>query len=326
MPQELEVGEPQRDAGLTIFPLLAERDHTLPYRTLREALKSGDVEVVEIGRGSVGEVLVRNQGPDDVLVLDGEQLIGAKQNRTTSRSILLPARTDTTIPVACMEKGRWRFEGYTFDHAPRHSPSHVRRKVREVEAERTWKVRGDEGARSEGVRRTFSAAELSRAQNPVWDAIDGLAETLDVSSPTADLGAAYDRVKEDTERMLPLFPSREGQRGLLVYLGARFLGLDILGSSGLYARLHQQLLRGYLLDWRRATGPARDGCGRAEQPEPSDARDLLEGVADASRTEVPTAGRGTYHVLSGNVIGGELRVVETAGEEITVHLSAFEAR
>jgi hypothetical protein len=36
-----------------------------------------------------------------VLVLDGEQLIGSRQNRTTNRSILLPAHATTEMASAC---------------------------------------------------------------------------------------------------------------------------------------------------------------------------------------------------------------------------------
>jgi hypothetical protein len=39
----------------------------------------------------VPELIATNRGDADVLVLDGEQLIGARQNRMTNRSILLPA-------------------------------------------------------------------------------------------------------------------------------------------------------------------------------------------------------------------------------------------
>ena len=54
------------------------------------------VEEVSEG-GSVPDLLVDNKGAARVLFLEGEELIGAKQNRMTNRSILLAP--SSTRPV-----------------------------------------------------------------------------------------------------------------------------------------------------------------------------------------------------------------------------------
>jgi hypothetical protein len=40
-------------------------------------------------------------------LLDGEELIGAKQNRALNLTILAPAKQVIVIPVSCVEAGRW---------------------------------------------------------------------------------------------------------------------------------------------------------------------------------------------------------------------------
>jgi hypothetical protein len=102
----------------------------------------------------------------DVLVLDGEQLIGAQQNRMTNRSILLPAAAETRIPVSCMEQGRWRFVSDEFSPSPQHSPSGARRRARESEAQYAAM---DTAAPPEA---------LSQAQSGVWSSIAEKAPTL----------------------------------------------------------------------------------------------------------------------------------------------------
>jgi hypothetical protein len=331
MLETVDAGRPLRRAGLTVFPLVATADRELPYRLLRDAIEAGEVEITEMGSGNVGEVVARNSGPRDVLVLDGEQLVGAKQNRTTSRTILLPARTDTTLPVSCMEQGRWHFRSGRFEHAPQHSPSAVRRKAREVEAERA----AGAGA---GDPAGFAPSELGRAQYAVWEEIDGIARTLDASSSTGDLGEAYRKWMGRLGELGDAFPLVDGQVGLAVFLGRRPLGMDLIGAGALYADLHEQLLRGYLLDMlreeRREAGGRDDGSGGGARGDRdpagrADALDLLIQVADAELTRVPTPGRGVYRVLSGGVVGGELDDPERAEDEGwrdgLVHLSAFAA-
>ena len=46
-----------------------------------------------------------------LLLLDGEELIGAKQNRILNTTVLVAAHTEVTIPVSCVEQGRWGYRG-----------------------------------------------------------------------------------------------------------------------------------------------------------------------------------------------------------------------
>ena len=57
--------------------------------------------------GPVPELTIVNDGPTPVLVLDGEELVGAKQNRIVNLTILVPPRTRLPLPVSCVEAGRW---------------------------------------------------------------------------------------------------------------------------------------------------------------------------------------------------------------------------
>ncbi len=100
----LEIGEPVAAANLTMFPLLLPEDTLPAYLTLDEALAGGLASVTEVSEsGSVPELLVKNRAPQPILILDGEELVGAKQNRIVNLSILVPARETLHIPVSCVE-------------------------------------------------------------------------------------------------------------------------------------------------------------------------------------------------------------------------------
>jgi len=75
--------------NLVIFPLVLDESLEPGYLLLDEALELGLLEVTEASPGGiVGEVLVRNMGEQPVLILDGEILVGAKQNRMVNTSVL----------------------------------------------------------------------------------------------------------------------------------------------------------------------------------------------------------------------------------------------
>ena len=75
----LEVGTPVTVANLTMYPLLLLEESAPGYLTLDEALAAGLASVTEVSEsGCVPELLVKNLAKQPVLILDGEELVGAK--------------------------------------------------------------------------------------------------------------------------------------------------------------------------------------------------------------------------------------------------------
>ena len=86
-------GKPQRHGALTVIPILAPMQTEPEWLTLAEA---GDrVRITEVDdEGSVPELRVANLGDLPLLLLDGEQLVGAKQNRILNMTVLVAAHTE----------------------------------------------------------------------------------------------------------------------------------------------------------------------------------------------------------------------------------------
>jgi len=81
--------------------------------------RGGWARITEVSdEGQVPELKIVAKGDKAVLLVDGEELVGAKQNRVLNLTILVPAPSTTTIPVSCVESGRW---------APRSRPLRRRR-------------------------------------------------------------------------------------------------------------------------------------------------------------------------------------------------------
>src|SRR5262245_40210337 len=101
--------------NLTVHPLLGASGSAVSYFTLDEALATGRFRVGEVSmRGRVPELKVSNGLSKSVLLLDGQELMGAKQNRVLNLTIMVPADTEMTIPVSCVEAGRWQHVSDTF--------------------------------------------------------------------------------------------------------------------------------------------------------------------------------------------------------------------
>ena len=112
--EQTKIGRKQIYKNMAVFPLLSTYSY-LDYLLLDEALAGGLIEVVEVDKeGSVPELKVINKSPRMVLILDGEELVGAKQNRIVNTSILIQGNYTIVIPVSCVEQGRWSYDSPRF--------------------------------------------------------------------------------------------------------------------------------------------------------------------------------------------------------------------
>jgi hypothetical protein len=85
------------------------------YLILEEAIQSGAFRITEVSEsGTVPRLRALNETTRPVFLLDGDQLIGAKQNRILNLSLMLGAKSESDIPVACVEAGRWRSQSREF--------------------------------------------------------------------------------------------------------------------------------------------------------------------------------------------------------------------
>ncbi|MBM3650683.1 MAG: TIGR02452 family protein, partial [Alphaproteobacteria bacterium] len=227
----LQLGGPWTSGALTIWPLIGGGAGERDYATLDEALATGRFQVGEVGEaGTVPELKVDNRLDRPVLLLDGEELIGAKQNRVLNLTIMVPANAELTIPVSCVEAGRWRYASRGFRSSGRTQFARGRaRKLGQV---------------------SFSLRERGQAhasQADVWNEIDGKARRMGVLSDTGAMSDIY-RAKEDELASMTAAPSHEGQVGAVFAIAGRIAGVELFERAEIYARLAAKIISSYALD------------------------------------------------------------------------------
>jgi len=116
--QSVQFGEVKRYKGIAIVPLISPADGAFKYNTLSEAFTASSLTISEVSAaGSVPELMVVNRSDTPVLLVDGEELAGAKQNRVLNTSILIKEKSETKIPVSCTEQGRWAYSSNFFSES-----------------------------------------------------------------------------------------------------------------------------------------------------------------------------------------------------------------
>ncbi len=280
----IQLGDPIEHRGIVIAPLFPRRTPVAAYATLEDALPLG-LRIEEITEaGIVPELAVTNPTDADVLLYDGEELLGAKQNRILNITVLVAARSTTPIPVSCVEEGRWSRRSSTFASAPHAAHPELRRRKAYL----------------------LAAEPLARgiAQSEVWDEVRAKSARMGVHSPTgaqADVFRSRETGVRELERAFPLQP---GQCGALLAFG-NDLCLDYVSRPEAFARLYPKLRAGYLLDALERLDTKPPGGDRLAG--------LVESIGAATRAQQRSAGlgqdvrlRGERVVGSGLELDGEL--------------------
>ena len=106
---KIKLGKAQKYQSLTLIPLKIENPaKKSAYITGKHAIKNGNLTVEELSSsGTVSRLLAFNSGKQPVILISGEGLKGAKQDRIVNVSIVVSPGKRVEVPVSCIERGRW---------------------------------------------------------------------------------------------------------------------------------------------------------------------------------------------------------------------------
>lgn len=265
------VGQPVSFSNLTMFPLLNGGEEAADYLTLDDAIKQGLATVTEVSRsGSVPELRFTNKGGLPVLLLDGEELIGAKQNRILNLTILAPAHQELNIPVSCVERGRWSYRSAAFTSAPRAQFAGAR-------ANRLASV-------------SFSLRESGRAasdQSAVWQDIDRMAADLKVASATSAMSDIYQSYAPNLDKCVQRLSPVKAQVGAAFAINGEIIGFDLFDRASTLKKLLPKLVSSYAIQ-----ALSRGAAEAVEAPREEAVRELLDAVSNSQGRSFTATGEG----------------------------------
>ena len=297
----VSLSEPQGSENLLIFPLFKgeQVDQEVPYLLLEEALEEGKLKVSEVStEGTVNTISVENQADQPILILDGEELLGAKQNRIINATILVPPKSKINIPVSCVEQGRWRYNTSAFNSSEYFAYSSLRRQKAEQVTDNLE------------MNRDFEAD-----QGAIWHEIHRKQARMKTESPTGAMNDIYRNYEKDIERIVSGIEHMPGQVGLAVFINGRFTCMDLFDSPVILKKLWSKLLSSYAME-------ALEYMNEERKIQKPDIDKVIKAVSDSECKEYPSVGMGTDIRLRGErIIGAGL-----LSENRLFHLSVFPKR
>ena len=299
----VRVGPSISRKNLTIFPLFTQDEITpATYLPVGAAIRTGAGKVTEISEGgSVPKLAIENLGVIPVLILDGEELIGARQNRIANLTILAPGMKTIPIPVSCVERGRWGYQSGVGNSAREfsESPDVMFHQARAQKMKDVTRSLADFGTRMSD-------------QGGVWNAIGIISNKLGYISPTHAIRDVYENQKNHIDDYLKGIEPQKGQIGAIFAINGCAAGVELFDSAETLATYLPKIVRSYALD-ALANQTAVSGADESE------AEQLLDSILELDAQSFPAVGLGEdLRIESADICGGAL-----VHDGRVVHLAAF---
>ena len=250
--------------NLTIFPVIttAAKIPATDYLVLDEGMKSKEIQILEKDReGTVNELSIRNRSSRPLFLMAGEVVIGGKQDRIIGKNTIVAPRSTETIPVFCVEHGRWSGRKAEFQSAGAMAHTELRKKANFADQGEVWSE--------------VSAKNAKRKLENGTDTYRGVAQSASVTKSIAGYQKAFaGRLGKQKERQI----------GFVVALGGKVVAIETFGSPKLFKKFEQKLLRSYYVEAIDAER-SRDGAPIAA-PKPADVSAFARKAKAARRQTV----------------------------------------
>ncbi len=296
--KQAKIGRKQSYRNLAIFPILSPYAAPVEYILLDQALAEELIQIVEVDEaGSVPDLRVVNRSRKKVLILDGEELVGAKQDRIVNITILIQEKSTNVIPVSCVEQGRWSYDSPRFhSHKRMMSPG-----LRAMKAEQVSHV----------VRTT---GRYQADQSAIWDEISDKAARMDAESDSMAMARIYEKEKSRLEDYVNHFRLIDMQVGAIFAINGKVVGLDSFAKPETCSEVFKKLVQSYALDAIDWFDPKKEHKVLKG--------DVTKFLKASDKTEVesrPSVALGTDYRMTSNKLTG----FALALDDQVLHLSMF---
>jgi hypothetical protein len=296
--ESLEIGPLQTHENLFIAPIYTgaagpgvagpRYDHLV---TLEEALHEKWLSIQEKEGGTVPSLTITNLSNRYVYIMGGEILSGGKQDRIVARDVIVgPRKRNLSIPVFCVEHGRWHVKSDKF-YSKKNLGTHK--------------------------LRSQAQAGKSVSQSNIWKEIDESNRKLGVRSDTEAYQDAYanselqDQLEKAEKEMMANLELHDDAIGVVVAVGNEIVSVDLFAAPSLFKKLWPKILRSSVLT--AATAEMKGSLTRKE------AIDYLRSLSRRTYITRSAIDQGTELYSE----DGRLSINALVYEGGIVHLAAF---
>ncbi len=225
----IELLDSQKYENVEAIPIKSDFFGKKDFLTLKKGYEMNLVEIKELEHSTVNTVSCKNDSVTPLILIDGDEITGAMQNRIINDTLLIPAKSTINIPVSCSEHGRWHTKG-------------------EGAESRTFKPSLYSANHSTRSRKSRASYEERDYQGEVWDSISEFESRSNFKSMTSALNDSYENLKDKQNDYLSKFHIEDGQNGVIFIVNGEVKGLELFYNHSIYKEYHEKLCRSYIIE------------------------------------------------------------------------------
>jgi hypothetical protein len=223
---------PIQAGSLTLTPIVttvAAPKQDVDVMVLDEAFDQKLVTIKETPEQSVNALTLTNTAKRPLFLLAGEVILGGKQDRIIGQNTVIAANTTQSVPVFCVEHGRWTEgeNGTVFHTAKALAHGTLRGKASFANQQEVWREVAAKNADRQIANSTGTYRQVANEQ-----AAGSLGEQHQIDAAVARLDA------EDKMKMI----------GYVVALNGKVQTVDMFESPTLFHKLEGKLVHSYVTD------------------------------------------------------------------------------
>ena len=222
------VSEPVEKNNITAFFLSSIEKNNNKYLSFSEAIAKNQVQISEVNKkGLVTKLSVSNKSSDNIIILNGELVIGSqiRQDRIVDNTVLIPGYATVLINTFCGEQYRW---------SPRLSN----------------KISTSESLYFSSGRANNAAdinTKLSK-QCRIWSEISEKISDFNVKSFTNSVDQIYKKKKVNVEEIVNFFKIPSEAVGVALGINHQLVNIDIFSNNCMLQIYLPKIIRSIALD------------------------------------------------------------------------------
>jgi len=237
MKPDYKICDSKKSGAISIIQFCTIPSDTFEYIHGLRALLEGMLVITEQSEsGDVNHLSAKNNSPHYIFFSDGDILEGAKQNRVLNTAVLLKPESTFTIPVSCVEQGRWRYRTRQFSGSDMFAPHKLR------------KNKLDKMSRHQ-EEKEMAARET---QGDVWRDVREYTVSFNISSDTDDLTDVMNKKLHAMRHKQPhhTLPERHPEaNGVAVCVDGSVQMVEIFNRRDVFGEYFNRIVQAVMFDF-----------------------------------------------------------------------------
>jgi hypothetical protein len=224
--QNIKVLDLQKNSNIQIAQINRVDSCSINIIAFHDVYRDSLIQINEVSEeGHVNKILLKNNSDKYVFIMDGDIILGAKQNRVFNTSMLIGPNKEYYLSVSCIEKNRWQKSSSSF--RPANFLSHKSLRKKKIDS---YYNRG------------------SYSQKEVWDEVGNLNRRYKQRSKTSSHTILYESKKHLVDNLKNKFEMNPNANGLAYFINGDLQGIEMFYNDSIYKSYYLPLVSSICLE------------------------------------------------------------------------------